>query len=65
MDLLEDGIAQANKLPYGLASYGCTHSTANLDRMVEGMETGNRSINWLEASLPPPVGDGEMERLRP
>lgn len=49
---LEDGIAQANRLPYGLAAYGFTHSAANAHNMAERVETGNLSINTLEASLP-------------
>lgn len=49
---LEHGISEANKLPYGLAAYGFTHSAANVDRMVSEVESGNLSINTLEASLP-------------
>lgn len=49
---LDDGIAQANAVPFGLAAYGFTHNAANVDRMVEGVECGNLSINTLEASLP-------------
>ena len=49
---LEDGISQANKLPYGLAAYGFTHSAANAHEMAERVEAGNLSINTLEASLP-------------
>ena len=32
---------------YGLAAYGFTHNAANVDRMVEGVECGNLSINTL------------------
>jgi len=39
-------------VPYGLAAYGFTNNAANVDRMVEGVECGNLSINTLEASLP-------------
>ena len=49
---LDDAITQANRLPYGLAAYGFTHSAANADRLAEEVETGNLSINTLEASLP-------------
>ncbi len=49
---LEEAIAQANSVPYGLAAYGFTHSAVNVDRMIEGVECGNLSINTLEASLP-------------
>lgn len=49
---LEEGIEQANRLPFGLAAYGFTHSAANVEKLVDGVETGNLSINTLEASLP-------------
>jgi len=49
---LDDGIHQANMLPYGLAAYGFTHSAANAYEMAERVETGNLSLNTLEASLP-------------
>lgn len=49
---IEDGIEKANSVPYGLAAYGFTHSSSNVDKLVEGIEAGNLSINTLEASLP-------------
>lgn len=49
---LEEGIAQANALPFGLAAYAFTHSAANVDRLIDGVECGNLSINTLEASVP-------------
>ncbi|MDJ0793802.1 MAG: NAD-dependent succinate-semialdehyde dehydrogenase [Woeseiaceae bacterium] len=49
---LEDGIKQANAVPYGLAAYGFTNRADYVDRMIEGIEAGNVSINTLEASLP-------------
>ncbi|MEM7302651.1 MAG: NAD-dependent succinate-semialdehyde dehydrogenase [Pseudomonadota bacterium] len=49
---LEEGIEKANSVPYGLAAYAFTHSAANADRLVDGIEAGNLSINTLEASLP-------------
>ncbi|MEM8688547.1 MAG: NAD-dependent succinate-semialdehyde dehydrogenase [Pseudomonadota bacterium] len=49
---LDEGIAKANSVPYGLAAYAFTHSAANVDRLVDGVEAGNLSINTLEASLP-------------
>jgi succinate-semialdehyde dehydrogenase/glutarate-semialdehyde dehydrogenase len=49
---LEEGIAKANSVPYGLAAYGFTNRADYADRMVEGIEAGNVSINTLEASLP-------------
>lgn len=49
---LEQGIEKANSVPYGLAAYAFTHSAANVDRLTDGIEAGNLSINTLEASLP-------------
>ncbi len=49
---LDEAITQANRLPYGLAAYGFTHSAAIAGRLADEVETGNLSINTLEASLP-------------
>ena len=49
---LDEGIAKANSVPYGLAAYGFTNRADYVDRMLEGIEAGNLSINTLEASLP-------------
>jgi len=49
---LDEGIQKANSVPYGLAAYAFTHSAANVDRLLDGIEAGNLSINTLEASLP-------------
>lgn len=49
---LDHALIEANRLPYGLAAYGFTHSAANAERMMTEVETGNLSINTLEASLP-------------
>ena len=49
---LDDGIEQANSVPYGLAAYGFTNRADYVDRLIEGLEAGNVSINTLEASLP-------------
>jgi succinate-semialdehyde dehydrogenase/glutarate-semialdehyde dehydrogenase len=48
---LDDAIEKANALPHGLAAYAFTHSARNADRLVEGIEAGNLSINTLEASV--------------
>jgi succinate-semialdehyde dehydrogenase/glutarate-semialdehyde dehydrogenase len=50
-DSLDDAIAKANALPFGLAAYAFTHSARNADRLTEGVEAGNFSINTLEASV--------------
>ena len=49
---LDDAIARANALPFGLAAYAFTNSAANVDRLIDGVECGNLSINTLEASIP-------------
>jgi succinate-semialdehyde dehydrogenase/glutarate-semialdehyde dehydrogenase len=49
---IDDGIAKANAVPFGLAAYGFTNRADYADRLVEELEAGNVSINTLEASLP-------------
>lgn len=48
---LDEAIAKANALPFGLAAYGFTRSAANVDQLMQGVEAGNLSINTLEASV--------------
>ncbi|MGO4715605.1 NAD-dependent succinate-semialdehyde dehydrogenase [Bradyrhizobium sp. 2TAF24] len=48
---LDEALAKANALPFGLAAYAFTHSARNADRLAEGIEAGNFSINTLEASV--------------
>lgn len=52
IDSLQQGIERANNVPYGLAAYAFTHSAANVDQLIDGVEAGNLSINTLEASVP-------------
>ncbi len=49
---LDEAIEKANSVPYGLAAYGFSNRADYVDRMVQGIEAGNVSINTLEASLP-------------
>ncbi|MBE0455222.1 MAG: NAD-dependent succinate-semialdehyde dehydrogenase [Roseovarius sp.] len=49
---LEEAIAQANSVPYGLAAYGFTNRADYISRMTCEVEAGNISFNTLEASLP-------------
>lgn len=49
---LDQAIAQANSVPYGLAGYGFTNRADYIDRMIDEVEVGNLSINTLEASMP-------------
>jgi succinate-semialdehyde dehydrogenase/glutarate-semialdehyde dehydrogenase len=48
---LDEAIQKANGLPFGLAAYAFTNSARNVDQLTEGVETGNLSINTLEASV--------------
>jgi succinate-semialdehyde dehydrogenase/glutarate-semialdehyde dehydrogenase len=47
---LEEAIEKANALPFGLAGYAFTQSAGNADRLAEGVEVGNLSINHFVAS---------------
>jgi len=47
---LDEAIERANALPYGLAAYAFTNHAPNVDRLAEGVEVGNLSINHLVAS---------------
>ena len=49
---LDDAIAKANAVPYGLAGYAFTNRADYIDRMIDEVEVGNLSINTLEASMP-------------
>lgn len=53
-DRLEDAIAEANRLDYGLAAYAFTRSLANADLLTRRVETGMLWINM------PPVTSPEM-----
>lgn len=48
---LDEAIAKANALPFGLAAYAFTHSASRAHRLAEEIEAGNVSINTLEASV--------------
>jgi succinate-semialdehyde dehydrogenase/glutarate-semialdehyde dehydrogenase len=48
---LEEAIAKANGVPFGLAAYAFTNSAANVDQITDDLEAGNVSINTLEASV--------------
>lgn len=49
---IEDAIAQANRLPYGLAAYAFTKSTSNSIVISEAVEAGMLGINTLLVSTP-------------
>ena len=48
---LDEAIEKANSLPYGLAGYAFTRSAGNAERLAEGIEVGNLSINHFVASV--------------
>jgi succinate-semialdehyde dehydrogenase/glutarate-semialdehyde dehydrogenase len=47
---LDEAVAKANALPFGLAAYAFTHSADNVNRLAADVETGNLSINHFVAS---------------
>ena len=47
----DEAIEKANSLPYGLAAYAFINSAHNVDRLADGVEVGNLSINHLTASF--------------
>lgn len=47
---LDEAIAKANALPFGLAAYAFTHSSNNVHRLSKDVETGNLTINHFVAS---------------
>ncbi|RYY59948.1 MAG: aldehyde dehydrogenase family protein, partial [Comamonadaceae bacterium] len=49
---LDDGIAQANRLPYGLAAYAMTRSLARATAASEQLEAGMVCINHFTVSTP-------------
>ena len=48
---LDEAIEKANSLPYGLAAYAFTRSARTADRLADGVEVGNLSINNFVASI--------------
>lgn len=46
---LEDAIAEANRLPYGLAAYAFTHSIKNLQLLAHRVEAGMLWVNQAAA----------------
>lgn len=48
---LDQAISEANSVDYGLAAYAFTHSAANVEALVDGVEAGNLSINTFQASV--------------
>ncbi|QAY97115.1 NAD-dependent succinate-semialdehyde dehydrogenase [Methylovirgula ligni] len=56
-DTLDDAVAEANRLAYGLASYAFTASTATADALAQRIEAGMVAINDSHLSSPElPIG---------
>ena len=49
---LDEAIAQANRLPYGLSAYAFTNSLEAADRLAGEVETGTLSINHFGLAMP-------------
>jgi succinate-semialdehyde dehydrogenase/glutarate-semialdehyde dehydrogenase len=49
---LDDAIAEANRLPYGLAAFGFSESSKVIRRMGERLEAGMVGINTFAISVP-------------
>lgn len=48
----EEAIAEANRLPYGLAAYAYSRSSNRVRAYVEGIESGMLSVNHFGLALP-------------
>ena len=51
-ETLDEALAEANRLPYGLASYGFAKSDAAIARLSAGMQAGMLSVNHAGLGLP-------------
>jgi succinate-semialdehyde dehydrogenase/glutarate-semialdehyde dehydrogenase len=60
-DDLDEALAVANSLPYGLAAYGFTGSAATAEKMIAGLEAGILSINHCGGSVPHAPSGGVKE----
>jgi succinate-semialdehyde dehydrogenase/glutarate-semialdehyde dehydrogenase len=49
---LEEAIAEANRLPYGLAAFGFSTSARATCRLAEALEAGMVGINTFAISVP-------------
>ncbi|MET9087598.1 NAD-dependent succinate-semialdehyde dehydrogenase [Streptomyces sp. NPDC004237] len=48
---LDEALATANSLPYGLAAYGFTESAATAEKLSDGLEAGILSLNHCGGSV--------------
>jgi succinate-semialdehyde dehydrogenase/glutarate-semialdehyde dehydrogenase len=60
-DDLDEALATANELPYGLAAYGFTDSAATAEKLINGFEAGILSINHCSGSVPQAPSGGVKE----
>jgi succinate-semialdehyde dehydrogenase / glutarate-semialdehyde dehydrogenase len=60
-DDLDEALAAANSLPYGLAAYGFTDSAATAEKLIAGFEAGILSINHCGGSVPNAPSGGVKE----
>jgi succinate-semialdehyde dehydrogenase / glutarate-semialdehyde dehydrogenase len=58
---LDDAIERANALPYGLAAYGFTRSSATAAKLTRRLEAGILSINHAGGSVPEAPSGGVKE----
>jgi succinate-semialdehyde dehydrogenase / glutarate-semialdehyde dehydrogenase len=58
---LDEAMARANALPFGLAAYGFTNRADTADRLVRGFEAGILSINHTSGSVPQAPSGGWKE----
>jgi succinate-semialdehyde dehydrogenase/glutarate-semialdehyde dehydrogenase len=49
---LDEAIAKANAVPFGLAAYGFTDSARVTQRLIDGLECGSLSLNHFTSSFP-------------
>jgi succinate-semialdehyde dehydrogenase/glutarate-semialdehyde dehydrogenase len=49
---LEEVVAEANRLPFGLAAYAFSRSAGTVAALSEGVETGMMTVNHLGLALP-------------
>jgi succinate-semialdehyde dehydrogenase/glutarate-semialdehyde dehydrogenase len=60
-DDLDEALAIANSLPYGLAAYGFTDSAATAEKLIAGFEAGILSVNHCGGSVPNAPSGGVKE----
>jgi succinate-semialdehyde dehydrogenase/glutarate-semialdehyde dehydrogenase len=61
VDSLDEALAIANSLPFGLAAYAYTDSAATAEKLINGFEAGILSINHCSGSVPNAPSGGVKE----